>query len=411
MQKSIFINDRLLSMFLLGFCSGLPLALTNSTLQAWFSDAGINLITIGAITLIGIPYTIKFLWAPIMDALNIPKVGKRKGWILITQAFVGVSLLLLAVLEPTTEAGLMGMVALSIAFFAASQDISIDAYRTDVLKPHERGLGISYFVFAYRIAMLLSGGAALIFADHIGWRLTYMCMAGFIFFSILVTAFLPSPAHLNNHTEELVQVTKMAARDLLQHDKIFMILIFIFLYKFGDALALSLMTPFLRNGLGFSLSEIGYAFKTLGPFAIILGGILGGVLLTRWNIYLALIVFGSLQALSNLSFVLLAIADKHFWLMTSAICFENFCSGLSTAALLAFLMSLCNKKYSATQYALLSAVMSLGRVFIGPFAGALVLAIGWPQFFVISFVLCFPSIVLLMFIKDKVVNYAPATAD
>lgn len=411
MINKILLNNRLLAVFLLGFSSGLPLALTHSTLQAWFTEAGVSISAIGALSLLGIPYSIKFLWSPLMDTFKLPYLNKRLGWVFFTQFSVTIALLCLAAMDPHSQAGAMGAVALMVAFFAASQDIAIDAYRTVVLSPAERGLGVSYFVLAYRIAMLVAGGLALILADYIGWHWTYIAMAGMMAASMGITLFAPTVEEPSVQNNTIWLTIKESLADLLQHNGIYLILLFIVLYKLGDALALALMTNFLLKGLGFSLTEVGLAFKIFSPIAIILGGISGGVILLRWNLYRALILFGLAQAFSNLSFAALALMHKSFWWMSIAVCVENFCSGLSTAALLAFLMSLCSKQFSATQYALLSALSSFSRVFLGPLASFLVLALGWAQFFVWSFVLCFPSILLLFYLKEKVPAYAPATAD
>lgn len=408
---NLFLNKRLSFVFLLGFSSGLPLALTYSTLQAWFTDAGVALTTIGALSLIRFPYLFKFLWAPLMDAFNLPFGSQRLNWVIIAQLLVAASLAILAFMDPSRAGGFMAATAVMVAFFAASQDIAIDAYRTIILQPEERGLGVSYFVLAYRIAMLVSGGLALIFADKMGWRAAYLCMSGLMFLSVAASFYAPKINGEVQTSGAFFNTCKNALRDLARHEAIGLLLLLIVLYKFGDALALSLMTTFLLKGLSFSLTEVGVAFKILSPIAIIVGGLLGGTILLRMNLYRALIIFGLLQAFSNLSFAMLVMLPKNFWLMSAAVSLENFCSGLSTSALLALLMSLCCKEYSATQYAILSALASLSAVLLGPFASFLVLNVGWTQFFVWSFVLCFPSILLLFYLKEKVSPYAAATAD
>jgi MFS transporter, PAT family, beta-lactamase induction signal transducer AmpG len=409
--SNILINTRLLAILVLGFSSGLPLALTGSTLQAWVTEAHIDIVTIGALSLIGIPYTFKFLWAPLMDHVGFPHFGKRKGWILLMQAALIIALLVLAHLDPAYQTMRVGIVALAVAFFSASQDISINAYTTDVLTPKERGLGAAYTVFAYRIAVLISGGFALICADQVGWKITYEIMAFLLFLSMLATLLAPRPVEFVSLNQNLFQTTLAAIGDLLEREKIILLLLFIVFYKFGDALALQLMTNFLLHGLGFTLTQVGLAYKIVSFIAMILGGFVGGVILTRWTIYRALLLFGLAQAFSNLMFVILAMVGKHFMLMTVSIFIENFCSGLSTAALLTLMMSLCNHRYTASQFALLSAAASLGRVFLGPVAGLMVENLGWVQFYIWSFVLCFPGIIFLVLLKDKVLYHVQATAD
>jgi PAT family beta-lactamase induction signal transducer AmpG len=404
------MSHRLLAVLFLGFSSGLPLALTSSTLQAWFTQAHISLMTIGSLSLLGIPYTLKFLWAPLMDHFSIIILGKRKGWILIMQLSVALTLLLMAQLNPISQAAQMGLIAVFIAIFSASQDVAIDAYRTDVLLPAERGLGATYYVFAYRIALLLSGGLALVCADYVGWKITYELMAILILLSMLPAYKAPNVEEISCQTSNVLQTMRMSLYDLLRRDKILILILFVIFYKFGDALALSLMTNFLLQGLGFSLTEVGLAYKVVSFVATLLGGLIGGMLLLKWNIYRALLFFGLAQAFSNLVFVALAIIGKNFLFMALAIFIENFCSGLSTAAFLAFLMSLCNHRYTASQYALLSAIASLGRVLLGPVAAILVQRLGWVEFYIWGFILCFPGIIFLLFLKNKVFDYATLTA-
>lgn len=403
------LSKRMAAIFILGFSSGLPLALTSSTLQAWFSQLHINLMTIGALSLLGIPYTFKFLWAPLMDYVGFSHLGKRKTWIMIMQLGVVVSLLILAQLNPLTQHAWIGVVAFIVAFFSASQDVSVNAYTTDVLSVQERGFGAAFTVLGYRIGMLISGGLALIFADYIGWRATYELMAFMMACAMLMTYYAPKPVEVVVPARTLFETIYAAAADLLQRDKILLILSLIFFYKFGDALALQLITNFLLNGLGFSLTEVGVANKFVGITAMILGGLVGGAVLTRWNIYYAMLAFGIAQAVSNLMFAVLAIVGKQFLFMSTAIFIENFCSGLSSAALLAFMMSLCDHRYTASQFALLSAFASLGRVFFGPVASVMVIYMGWVQFFVWSFFLCLPGITLLLLLKNEVGLYARAS--
>lgn len=413
MHKSIaqsLLNPRLAAILIFGFASGLPLALTGATLQAWFTQANVDLKTIGALTLIGIPYTLKFLWSPLMDHFGFSRLGKRKSWILLTQALLVLSLLLLSQLEPSQQATQMGIIALFVAFFSASQDISINAYTVDVLSPEERGLGAAYTILTYRIALLVTGGLALILADVTGFHFTYVCMAVLMLLCMLPTYFVPATREITTSSHSLYGTMKDAFFDILQRDKIIIILFFIVFYKLGDALALSLMTNFLLHGLGFTLTEVGVAYKLVSIIAMILGGLVGGVILTRWSIYRALFAFGAAQAFSNLTFALLAYVGKSYVIMVSSVFIENFCSGLSTAALLAFMMSLCNHRYTASQFALYSAVASLARVFLGPVAALMVQELGWVQFYIWSFVLCMPGLLLLTCLKNEVLQYAQATA-
>lgn len=389
-------------MLFLGFSSGLPLALTNSTLQAWFTQSGVNLMTIGIMTLVGMPYIWKFLWAPLMDRFTPPFLGRRRGWITVTQLLLCASLFLLANMNPASQGGLIGILALLIAFVSASQDIAIDAYRTDVLQMDERGVGSAIFIFAARVALLLSGGFALILADHFGWRFTYELMAIIIAMLVLATYFSPQLQQECLPPRNFYEAVVEPFMNLLQRENILLILLFVIIYKIGAALAIALMSNFLLKSLGFSLTQVGIAYKFGGFIATILGAFAGGTLLSRIGLYRGLLYFGILQAFSNLTFMLLAVVGKNYLLMFSSLFIENFCSGMSTTALLVFLTSLCHQKYSATQFACLSALDSIGRIFVGPLAAMLVLHYGWVIFYGWSFLLCFPGLIVLTLLRSRI---------
>jgi len=306
---------------------------------------------------------------------------------------------------------LLVIAALMTAFFSATQDISVDAYRADILPAEERGLGSAYYVFSYRLAMLLSSGIALIMADYWGFKLTYELMALFMFLSMLPMLKLPAEIKISSRQTNYFAAMYSSLIELLQREQITLLLLFVVLYKIGDAFVLQLMTNFLLHGLGFTLTEVGVAYKMVSFFATIAGAIIGGMILLRLSLFRALLTFGLAQAFSNLMFVLLAIAGKNFALMAISIFIENFCSGLTTAAFMAFLMSLCHRDYTAGQYALLSAIASIGRIFLGPLAGILVKEFGWVQFFIWSFVASFPGLMCLLMIKQKVVAYAKVVVE
>src|SRR3990167_1916466 len=409
--KFSFNNKRLLAVALLGFSSGLPLFLIGSTLQAWFTESHVSLTTIGLLSFVGIPYTLKFIWAPLLDYFSIPKLGLRRGWILCMQAGLVIVLCVLATMQPGVSAFSMFIVALVIAFLSASQDIAIDAYRTEILQPEERGLGSAYAIFTYRIAMLMAGGVALIVADYIGFSFTYYLMAMILLIIMIVTIQLPAVAEYPIATHHFLKTARAAFIDLWQRATIIAALLFLLFYKFGDALLGQLLTNFFLHGLGFSLTTIGFAYKVVGFTATVLGVLIGGIVLTRWQIYRALLVFGLLQAFSNFMFVVLAAVGKNLALMMLTVFIENGCSGLSTAALLAWMMSYCRHPFTASQFALLSAVASLGRVLLGPVAAFLVNHVGWEALFLWSFFLSFPGLIILYFIKNEAPLYATAMAD
>ena len=407
---SIFKNPRILTISLMGFSSGLPLALTNSTLQAWFTQSGISLAAIGALSLIGIPYTLKFVWSPIMDKMTLPILGRRRGWIGLAQLSLCIALFFLAEMDPKVNAILMGQLALFVAFLSASQDIAIDAYRTDAFTPSERGYGSALFVFTARISIIISGGLALIMAEHIGWRLVYQFMALLMALSVIVTCFAPELLDHVKPPSSFAAAVIDPFKDLFKRDAIWLILPFIIFYKIGDALAMQLMSAFLLRGLGFTLTDVGIAYKVVGFVASILGAFTGGALLGRLGLYRSLLFFGIAQAFSNLLFMLLAIVGKQYGMMVSVLFVENFCTGMSTTALLVFVTALCNQKYSATQFACLSALFSVGRIFLGPLAAYMIACLGWVNFYAWTFVACFPALILLILMRTKVVFHAEAIA-
>lgn len=394
-------NRRLFAVLCLGFSSGLPLALTGATLQAWFTQSGVNLATIGALSLLGIPYVWKFAWAPLLDKWVPPLLGRRRGWILVTQIILCGLLVSIAHFNPNTAPHVIACIALGIAMASATQDIAFDAYRTDILSPEERGLGSAIYTFAYRIAMLVAGGGALIVADYAGWRITYELMAVLIALTVIITFMAPEEPQQRQGLDFISAIVQ-PFKNLLTRERIGIILLFVLTYKIGDALALSLMSNFLLRGLGFSLTEVGLAFKTFGLLATIIGSFVGGICLLRLNLFKALLIFGVLQAFSNLMFMLLAMAGKSEALLLSSVFIEAFCSGLSTAAFVAFLMAMCDHRYSATQFACLSALAAVGRVFAGPVASSMVAYLGWSTFFGWTVILSFPGLLLLTLLRRRV---------
>jgi PAT family beta-lactamase induction signal transducer AmpG len=507
---------RLAVVLLLGFASGLPLALTGQAMQAWLSMEGLDVATIGFLSLVGLPYTFKFLWAPLMDRFDLPWLGRRRGWLVLTQAALGGALLLLAATSPSGATRAFALLAVAVAFISASQDVVIDAYRTDLLPARERGLGSSLNVMGYRLAMILSGGIALIWTDPTqgggwSWPQVYRFMAALMFGAAVLSAlllpkvpmpevkptaarhdvigflavlaavavgyglsdrFAPPLAHallgpllqdsslndtLKTRWENLLALLlgigftlPLAAwaarrarfetllgglRSYFSQRGAAAFLAFIVLYKLGDAFAGSLMTPFLLKSMAFSPAEVGVVNKIIGLWLTIGGALLGGLLMLRLGLWRSLLLFGVLQMASNLGFWWLAVAGKGLlpglvlpafdwgFVQLSAptpvdggllmvIAFENLSGGMGTAAFVAFLMSLCNQRFTATQYALLSAFASVGRVWVGPLAGVLAESIGWPLFFIVSTVAALPALWMLWWLRASVcaLEVDPATA-
>lgn len=398
----VFRNRRIGVMVLMGFASGLPLALTGSALQAWMAVAGVDLRTIGMFALVGMPYTLKFLWSPLMDRFVPPWLGRRRGWILFTQFTLIPGIAAMAFCSPKSAPLVLAAIALLVAFSSASQDIVIDAYRTDVLHEEERGAGAAVFVTGYRIAMLVSGALALIMSDHIGWRATYLLMAAVMSIGVVSTLFGPEPERKAIPPKTIKEAVWGPLKDFLSRRKALMLLLLIVLYKLADAYAGSLTTAFLIRGVGFSATDVGTVNKVFGLIATIVGAMLGGALMVRLGLFRSLLGFGILQGISNLAYMVLAWTGKSYGMLIFAVGFENFTSGMGTAAFIALLMSLCNQRYTATQYALLSSLAALGRIFIAPTSGYVVDAVGWPAFFVITALSAIPGLVMLWWLRGEI---------
>jgi PAT family beta-lactamase induction signal transducer AmpG len=399
---SRFINRRISTMLFLGFSSGLPLALTSGTLQAWLTVAGIDIRTIGIFALVGLPYTFKFLWSPLMDRFVPPWLGRRRGWMIISQFCLMVAIGAIAAISPNELLWLLGVLAFMVAFLSASQDIAFDAYRADILRPSERGLGAALSVFGYRVAMLVSGALALITAERIGWQSTYLVMAVLMTVGMVTTFLSLEPEGVAETPKTVTSAIVDPLREFLARRAALSLLLLIVLYKLGDAFAGTLTTAFLIRGLGFSVSEVGVINKGLGLIALLLGALSGGALMVRLRMYQSLLWFGLLQAITNLGFMALAVVGKDHLGMALVVALENFAGGMGTAAFVALLMALCDHRFTATQFALLSALAAIGRVLVGPASGYLVEAIGWTDFFLLTFFSALPGLGLLWLLKRTV---------
>lgn len=393
----LYANRRVAPLLLLGFASGLPLALTTGTLQAWATVDGVSLQQIGFLTLVGTAYTLKFLWAPLVDRYAPPVLGRRRSWMCLTQLLLAVAIVAMGLLTPSQSLMPLALLAVAVAFFSATQDIAFDAYRTDVLRPEERGAGAAMSVLGYRVAMLVSGGLALILADSwLGWGNTYVLMGVLMGLMALVTLAAPEPERVVAAPRTLGAAVIEPFREFFSRPEAWLLLLLIVLYKLGDAFAGALSTTFLIRGAGFSATEVGTVNKVLGLAATIVGALAGGALMARLGLYRALMLFGLLQAVSNLGYWLIAVSPQNIWLMGAAVGVENLCGGLGTAAFVALLMGLCDKRFSATQFALLSALSAVGRTYLaGPLTPPLVAWLGWPSFFMITVVIALPGLLLL----------------
>ena len=397
-------NRRIVAVLFLGFSSGLPLALSGGTLQAWLTVENIDIKTIGLFSLVGLPYTLKFLWSPLMDRYVIPILGRRRGWIIATQLFLIGIILGMSITSVQNGLWMLAFLAFLLTFISASQDIAIDAYRTEVLHEPERGLGAAVSVTGYRVAMLVSGALALILSEYIGWRATYMIMALIMLVGIIATWLGPEPDNPGSPPTSMKEAVQGPFKEFFSRAGVWSLLGLIILYKMGDAFAGSLTTTFLIRGVNFSVGEVGAINKGMGLASTIIGALFGGVLMARLRLFKSLLIFGIFQAISNLSFMFLAIIGKNYPLMIFTIAFENLAGGMGTAAFVAFLMALCDNRFTATQFALLSALASLGRIFVGPVSGVLVDKLGWTTFFFATFLFALPGLLLLFVMKQVVLG-------
>jgi MFS transporter, PAT family, beta-lactamase induction signal transducer AmpG len=396
----IFGQPKMAVLVLLGFSSGLPFYLTSKTLQAWMTVSKVDLATIGFFSLVTLPYSLKFVWAPVMDRYVPPFLGRRRGWVLITQVALLIAIGAMSLHDPQQGLRMLAVNAIAIAFFSASQDISLDAYRTDVLQDREMGAGAAVFVLGYRIAMITTGALAFFLADRMPWQTVYLILASLILIGVATTFIAPEPVLNDAPPKSLAEAVVLPFADFFQRAgmvRALLVLLFIVVYKYSDSLAGSMTTPFLLQA-GFSQSEVGAVFLGAGVVATILGVLAGGAVIGKVGINRSLWIFVVIQGLSNLTYYVLSLAEKNHTLMVSAVVIENFGLGLVTAAMTAFLMAMCNKRFTATQFALLSSLMAASRDILVTPAGKIAEGLGWPSFFLITVAMAIPPLLLLPFI-------------
>jgi PAT family beta-lactamase induction signal transducer AmpG len=374
------MNKRLFIIFLLGFSSGLPMALISSTLQAWYASSGMSVLATGTLSLVSIPYAYRFFWGPILDRYSLFAIGKRRSWILTMQLLLLLGFNVMAWYSPDQYPKLMALLALMLACFSATQDVAIDAHRAEYLPSSEHALGASLAVFGYRLALLLSGGLALIMAEKLGWGFTYRFMGLTMAVGMFAILFSKEPEVEIQERGNFASSFIMPVKELLSRPGIIYLFLFIFCYKLGEAFTTTtsgIVMPFLIQGIGFSLETIGYINKMLGIAAILTGGLVAGFLLLRYSLYRSLLLFGLLQALTNILFVLLALTGKNVVLLAVAVFSDNFVAGMGSTALVALFMRLVNKQYTGTQFSILVALSTLPRIISGPVAAAIQMEIGW----------------------------------
>ena len=391
----VTFSRRMLVAFVMGFACGLPLLLTISVLQAWMKDEGVDLTVIGLMALVGLPYTLKFLWAPFLDRFSLPFLGRRRGWMLVAQIALVVSIVGLGQSDPVQNPWLLAFAAFLVTFFSASQDIVVDAYRREDLADEELGLGSSLYVNGYRVGMLLASGGGLIMADHMDFSMVYLILAGCMLPGLIATLLTPEPATPAGTPKTMREAVVDPLVEYFSRNGALWILVFILLYKIGDTMASAMTTPFYLD-IGFSKSEIGAVVKLFGFWATITGALAGGVMMIKLGINRSLWVFGFLQALSTAGFALLANVGYSIPLLSSVIAFENLSSGMGTAAYAAFMASITNKKFTATQYALLTSLMGIPRVLASAPTGFLAQNVGWETFFIFCALIAIPGMLLLL---------------
>jgi MFS transporter, PAT family, beta-lactamase induction signal transducer AmpG len=394
-------DKRMTAVLLMSFASGLPYNLTGFTVQAWLASAGLDIRTIGIFSLVGLPYLFKFLWAPLLDRYLPPILGRRRGWILIYQVCLAVAIAVMGFCSPTKELFVLGVLAVLVASLSASQDIVIDAYRVDTIPVSERGLAAAAQSFGYRSGAMLAGAVLVLIAAHLGWRFAFLMVATLMAATTLGTLWAPEPEVPGQPPRTLADAVFHPLRALFSQKGAFGFILLVLLYKVGDAFALSLYSAFMIKGVGFSLEELSIAGKVNMTVSSMIGVAFGGWVYMRWGTFKSMLIFGIGQALTNLLYVWLALAGKKIWLLVLATSLDTGIGGMGLAAFVAFLVSLCSADFSATQYALLSALASVPSRVMGYIAGIVVSKIGWADFFVVTFLTAMPGIILLVTLRTS----------
>ena len=390
----VICSREMLVALLMGFSCGLPLLLTISVLQAWMKEEGVDLTVIGLMALVGIPYTVKFLWAPFLDRFTLPFLGRRRGWLLVAQIALIFSITVLAFSNPQNSPWFLALAAFLVTFFSASQDIVVDAYRREDLSDEKLGLGSSLYINGYRVGMLLASGGGLILADSLSFTMVYLIMAACILPGVITTLLAPEPVVNIAPPKTIKEAVISPLVEYFSRTGAIWMLTFILFYKVGDTMASAMTTPFYLE-LGFTKTQIGTVVKLFGFWATIAGSLIGGVMMIRLGINRSLWVFGMLQALSTACFAFLARVGPSIPVLSAVIAFENLSSGMGTAAYAAFMASITNKKFTATQYALLSSLMGIPRVMASAPTGFMAKNFGWEAFFVLCALMAVPGMMLL----------------
>lgn len=406
----IFQSRKMLVMFLLGYSSGLPLMLTASSMMLWYHDNGIAIKDIGLLSLVAFPYTIKYLWSPLIDRFTIKGFSRRKGWIFAMQVALFSCVFALSFFSPATAPLTIAFIAFLICFFSATQDIAINAYQTEVLQEDERALGSAVSILGYRIGMLVTGALLLILVQYFSnqWRVGILWMLPFFAIAFLGTLLAQKEAVIQNPPRTVYEAVILPFQEFFTRKTIrvtAVILVVIIFYKFGDALAFSLNTVFF-SALGFDKTTIAVSFKSNALIFTIIGVVVGGMMAKGFGIFRTFLAFSFLMACANLMYLWLALVGKSYTLMVASVAIEYFVGAMGTALLVAMIMSLVNKRFSATQFAVLSSIDSLGRVFVGPLAGNIQEFYGWPVLFFMSFAIGIIVSIVIWFFRKQIMLMA-----
>lgn len=401
--RQALLNRRMLICVFVGFASGMPLYVLLQLVPAWLKDEGVSLTEIGLFALVGIPYNWKFLWAPFMDRWSPPllgRLGRRRGWILLTQLALLGSIGVLGMFQPVASTAVIAWLALAVAFFSASQDVVLDAYRREILPDQELGLGNAIHVNAYRISSLVPGSLSLVLADLMPWDSVFAITAAFMLVGVAMTLAVREPPSEVPLSHGLRATVVAPFQEYLQRRRwsgVLLVIGFMFLYKLGDNMATALAMPFYLD-IGFSKTEIGLVAKHAALWPAIAGGLLGGLVMVRLGINRSLWVFGVVQLVSILGFAVLAANGNHLWLLAAVIAFEYLGVGLGTAAFTAFIARETSRVFAATQFALFTSLAALPRTFANASTGAIVEQVGWVSFFLLCAVLAVPGMLMLLWV-------------
>ena len=396
--RQALLNRRMLVCISTGFASGLPLYLLYQLVPAWLRNEGIDLTTIGLFNLLFFTYTLKFLWSPLMDRFTFPFLGRRRGWMLVTQLPLVILMAILGNFSPTNDLMIVMVIVALIAFFSASQDIVLDAYRRELLPDEELGVGNSFFTNAYKLSSLVPGSLALILSDHLPWNVVHLVVAAFMVIGLVSTFFIPEADASKSAPKSMKQAIVEPFREFFSRDdgwkSALSILLFMILYKLGDNMATALETPFFLD-MGFSNTEIGTVAKLSKLWAAVAGTIVGGILMIKLGINRSLWVFGFFQVLSIFGYYLLAETGHNLVMLFIAVSLEYIGVGLGTVALLAFMARATSKRFTATQFALLSSLVAIPRTFANASTGYLIESFGYSQFFLLCMALAVPGMFML----------------